>query len=727
MSPLILLLGIFAQGWGAPLPGVSVSWLGNSFPGAQAWVQQDIRAMLVTPDGTVWTNVEWDEAGREVGVYKDGKVVGKAGHTHGWGYGGGLAIAVNSEHVFIAQTVGNEGGGLKDADTWPPEGSSWIGISRRLRSDLARPAPFAGGKGGEGDTLKGAFAVVAEVPDRDGSRIVGLAADDRHVYVADTTAGGTFRVLDAGTMREVSRRPHPRLGPLAPAPSGGDLWAIERAESAGRTPARLLRLDRTGAITAALDLPPDVTPAALGIRPDGAEVAVADAGRDQDIKRFSPSDGTIRPAGAWGQEGGILAGPRPGAFGDFRFNHPTGVGLDAEGNLYVASDGQTGGGGTVLESYDPRGHLRWRLLGLEFVDMADADPATGVSDVFTKEEHFRLDPNAGGPGREWGYAGYTVDRFRFPDDPRLHIWSAGAWVRRLDGERFLFVNDMNAEHLQVYRFEPDGEIAVPCALFAKRHIRQEKSPNWPPHQPDRGAWAWIDADGDGRFDAGEYAPLAAAGADLPAAQGWWVDATGDVWLATERDGIHLFTRENGLNPKGVPTWDTRPEVFPHPRAFDRVKRLRYDPATDAMFLGGTTAEHANQHWKPMGPAIARYDAWRAGPRGPSPRWRVVAPYAKGSSGHESCEPMGFDLAGDYLFVPYTGASRAHGVATGHVEVLRAADGSGVGSMEPSPEVGEIGLQDVRECLRAVVQPDGAIAVFLEEDWKSKILVYRWRP
>jgi hypothetical protein len=725
LSVYLLALGALAQGgWGAPLPGVSVSWLGNSLPGAEAWVQQDVHAMLVTPDGTVWTNVEWDEAGREVGVYRDGKVVGKAGHTHGWGYHGGRAIAVNDDHVFIAQTMDNEGGGLKDPDTWPPKGTRWLGISRRLRSDLARPAPFAGGKGGRGDTLKGAFAVVAEVPDRDGSRIVGLAADARHVHVADSTAGGTFRVLDAATMRELSRRPHPRLGPLALAPSGGDLWAIERAEREGQTPARLLRLDREGAITAALDFPPDVTPAALGVSPDGGQVVVANAGRDQDIKRFSPSDSTIRPAGEWGHRGGILAGPRPGAFGDFRFNNPSGVGLDAEGNLYVAGDGQTGGGGTVLESYDPRGRLRWRLFGLEFVDMADADPATGVADVFTKEEHFRLDPTATGPGREWAYAGYTVDRFRFPDDPRLHIWSAGAWVRRLDGERILFVNDMNGEHLQVYRFEPESEVAVPCALFAKRPIRQEKSPNWPPHQPEQGAWIWTDTDGDGQFDAEEYTPL---GADLPAAQGWWVDSTGNVWLATERDGIRLYRRKKDLTPAGVPTWNAEPTTFAHLRAFDRVKRLRYDPATDTMLLGGTTGEHRNQHWKPMGPAIARYDAWTKGGAERPPRWSIVAPYAEGSSGHESCEPMGFDVAGDYVFVPYTGASKRQGVATGHVEVFRLDDGRSVGAMEPSPEVGEIGLQDVRECLRAVVRPDGGYAVFLEEDWKSKILVYRWRP
>lgn len=112
---------------------------------------------------------------------------------------------------------------------------------------------------------------------------------------------------------------------------------------------------------------------------------------------------------------------------------------------------------------------------------------------------------------------------------------------------------------------------------------------------------------------------------------------------------------------------------------------------------------------------------------PKPRWTIVALYAKGSHGHESCEPMGFDIAGDYLFVPYTGAASERKFATGHIEVFRLADGAGVGHMEPSREVGEIGLQDIRECLRAHRRKDGSYLVLLEDDSKSKVLMYRWTP
>ena len=165
--------------------------------------------------------------------------------------------------------------------------------------------------------------------------------------------------------------------------------------------------------------------------------------------------------------------------------------------------------------------------------------------------------------------------------------------------------------------------------------------------------------------------------------------------------------------------------YPKPAELLRVKRLRYQPKEDVMYLGGTTAEHANQHWKPMGPVVCRYDRWSRDDR--KLRWTIVAPYQKGSTGHESCEPMGFDVAGDYLFAPYTGASKSLGFRSGHIEVFRADDGRSVGFMEPPAEIGEIGLQDIRECLRVHRRADGEYLIFLEEDWKAKILMYRWKP
>ena len=110
-GPLLAALLLSTSVWASePLKNVTVSWLGNSFPGAEKWVQQDIHAMAVTPDGTVYTNVEWDEAGRNVGVYRDGDVKGGAWHTHGWGYEGGRAIAANRS-ICVHRTDRQQRGG----------------------------------------------------------------------------------------------------------------------------------------------------------------------------------------------------------------------------------------------------------------------------------------------------------------------------------------------------------------------------------------------------------------------------------------------------------------------------------------------------------------------------------------------------------------------------------------------------------------------------------------
>ena len=81
----------------------------------------------------------------------------------------------------------------------------------------------------------------------------------------------------------------------------------------------------------------------------------------------------------------------------------------------------------------------------------------------------------------------------------------------------------------------------------------------------------------------------------------------------------------------------------------------------------------------------------------------------------------------HLFLPYTGASREDKVITGRVEVFRSGDAAPVGHFEPSANIGEIGPQDIRECLRAHRRNDGEYLIFLEDDYKAKVLLYRWRP
>lgn len=367
------------------LPHVT-SWIGNTYPGAEKWVQQDIRAMAVTDDGTVFTDVEWEEGGGNVGEYRAGELIRYARHTHGWGAMGGEAVAVNSKYVFIGMVMENEGGGLKDENTWPPKGSKWLGISRRLRSDISKPGPFEGGKGGKGDTLKGSFLVVAEVPEKTKGHLAGMCANENELFVAVSHAS-EIRVYDCETMKPLRSWKVERAGPLAMDGSGA-VWMLQRKTD--DAPARLLQLGKSGEeLSSATLFQESIVPTAFCFAP-GAKLLIADDGEAQRIRIYEGIQDRLRETGTFGVERGIYAGS-PGAFADRKFNHITALGCDTKGNLYVAQDGQTGGGGTVLESYVlASGRLNWRLFGLTFVDMADVDPASDT-DVFTKEEHFKFD------------------------------------------------------------------------------------------------------------------------------------------------------------------------------------------------------------------------------------------------------------------------------------------------------------------------------------------------
>ena len=129
-------------------------------------------------------------------------------------------------------------------------------------------------------------------------------------------------------------------------------------------------------------------------------------------------------------------------------------------------------------------------------------------------------------------------------------------------------------------------------------------------------------------------------------------------------------------------------------------------------------------------------------------------------GHSSCEPMGLrpraptrtvgghdrglpvrdhdgdvrhrlhpgddgDLAVDVLFrrLPvralHPGAARETGFTTRARRGLPPRRRASVGHFEPPPAVGEIGLQDIRECLTARSLPDGTILVFLEDPTRRR--------
>ncbi|HLX62578.1 MAG TPA: hypothetical protein VKX17_14975 [Planctomycetota bacterium] len=705
-----------------PVPphlSAEVSWIGNTWKGNPDWVPQDIDDLFVAPSGDIFTNVPWEEGGGNVTHFAaDGSWKGVAKHTHGWGFEGGSAVCANATYVFIASRGENEGGGLVDAGTWPPKGLSWLGVSRRQRADIHKAAPFPGGKGGKGDTLQKAFLVVAEVKNGGPAEALrGLVANEKELFVS-LRGQGCVQVYDCEKMQLLRTLPLPRADRIALA-QDGRVWALQAPEGAGAW--QIVGLDPTsGAEIARFHCDDGWLPADLAIAPDG-RLYVTDTGADQQIKVLDDlAAAKPRLAESIGAKGGIFAGPVPGATGPLRFNQPRGVGLDAAGNLYVANDGTTAGGGTVLECYGPARELRWQRHGLHFVDLPDIDPSGRT--VYTKEEIYALDLSKPA-GEQWNYRAYTCDSRRFPDDPRAHGGHTNAWFRELSGQPFLFTSGMSSPFLAVYRFDRKsaGEIAIPCAYFSR--TGKGKSP-WPAAAPEKGGWRWQDLNGDGAMQAGEFAANDRDGNNVQGMFPITPDASGRLWWGfSDEIRAYAFT---GLTHAGLPQWDwSKPFIFPRPAEFDQLRRVGYDPASDLMVLGGDKGKDKHQHWKPMGPVVSAYDNVLRGK--PALRWTKTLPFGQGSSGHESAEPMGFDIAGDYLFVPYTRGLKSEGLRNAFVKVLRLSDGSVAGNLVCEDVTGEIGLLDLETAAIAHRLPDGRYVILLEDDYKAKTVMFIWKP
>ena len=705
---------LFAQA--AELP-CEVSWVGNDWGGNPNWVLQDVDDLCVTPEGEIFTHVGWEEGGGNVMHFSQaGTWNGAATHTHGWGYGGGEAVTASSKYVFVAQHAENEHGGLVDAATWPPKGFQWWGVSRRLRSDFRSGSPFEGGKGGKGDTLKASFKVVAEVSEGTAETIRGMWATESELYVA-VKREGVVRVYDAETMAEkrswrVSRPDRMVMD------ARGMLWILCAPEDEQTGAWALARYDAVGKETSRLTFGDAVRPTDLAIDAKG-RLLVSDAGVSQQIllydglERAAPS-----PCGTFGEPRGIFGGPVAGRVGERRFNHPRGIGADAAGNVYVANDGCTGGGGTVLESYGPDGALRWRRGGLFFVDLADFDAETG-RDIYSKEERFTVDFSKPA-GQQAVYAAYTVNPWKYPDDPRLHIWSANAWFLKLQGVPVLFVSNMGQDYVQACRFNfaMDGETAVPAALFSKKQVKR-KPDGWPRGQPADGAWCWTDRNGDGAMQADEYEAVEKAGGGC-----MFVDVQGTLWRVFREAAYGVAFK--GFSEKGVPQWawkDAR-EVA-RPVEISELRRFKVDVERDIVAFGGDAGADKHQHWKPMGPMVAVYrDALKGKP---VKLWSAVLPYSKGSKGHESAEPMSFEIAGDFLFVCYTRGLAEDNTKWAFVKVYGLADGRFIGNLVPERVTGELGLLDLEDALRVQRLRDGSYVLFLEDDYKAKNVMMRWRP
>ena len=453
----------------------------------------------------------------------------------------------------------------------------------------------------------------------------------------------------------------------------------------------------------AVKFPDLFEPMALALANDG-QLMVADSqtGPRQQVLFYAITD-VKQPklTRAFGDYGGIASG-KPGEVTPTKFWGIRGTGMDAAGNIYVAMSEM----GSCLRKFSPDGKLVWELRGDFFVDVVCADPSTDALDVWGIQEHFKMD-YVQPPGREAKLVGYSLNRHNYPNDPRglTHVKQNGEHgltspqIVYLKGKRFMFVGGMFASNfINIFRY--DDEMAIPSGLilqWGNNLYRTEQK--WPPNKPAGKASIWRDVNGDGDYQADEFAPNTERVHPGP----FWVDKKGNIWMAY---GFFRYDFQ-GLDAKGNPIYAAdKITVLDKPKGVNKVARVVYLDDTDTLIVAdeGSDMRHISRVF-----ICKRYLAGN----------RETVSFTPAAGREAACVAA----VGDYVF---TGGWKERG----RIGVNRLNDGAEAGVFEPGETVGgnqNTGWMDVMTGITTHCRKDGEYLVFVEEDYKAKVLLYRWKP
>jgi hypothetical protein len=402
----------------------------------------------------------------------------------------------------------------------------------------------------------------------------------------------------------------------------------------------------------------------------------------------------------FGDYGGIASGT-PGVVTPTKFWGIRGIGMDADGNIYVAMSEM----GSCLRKFSPEGKLLWELRADFFVDVVCADPSTDAADVWGIQEHYKMDYRQP-PGRESKLVGYSLNRHKYPHDPRglTFVKQNGEHgltspqVIHLQGRRFLFVGGMFASNfINIFRY--DDEMAVPSGLilqWGNNLYRTEQ--HWPPNKP-KGASIWRDVNGDGDYQTDEFSP----NTDLVQPGPFWVDKKGNIWMAY---GFFRYDFQ-GLDPKGNPIYSRdKITLLEKPKGVRKVSRVVYLDDSDTLVVAdeGSDMRHIGHVF-----VCRNYLAGN----------RETVSFAPPAAAEAECVAV----AGDYAF---TGGWKERG----RIGVNRLSDGAEMGVFDPGKTIGgneNAGWIDILTGITAYQRKNGEYLVFVEEDYKAKVLFYRWKP
>lgn len=386
---------------------VTTGYVGNTFNGGNnKWVQNHSEELDVASDGTMVTTSTWDEAGRCIGVWKDGQPVTllkQADPNDGcWGWGTGTeAAAIDDDYLYAVN----------------------------CKNNLLRWNRKAGYN----------YVDKTNVGD---SSVVGMTHSAGYLYLVKVN--GLVEKRSVSSLGTVSLSFTVTGGYDLAVDKNGNIWVLTKDK-------QVIKFDALGNSTGIKIIGETAwSPSAVNYDAYNNLLLVPDNGPRRQVIKFNTESG--QQEGTFGDLGGISGGPTPGLVGDLRFWNISGCGTDSSGNIYVTLNEK----GTSLRKFNSSGVKQWEVQGLFFVDQTSIDPASDGTDIYGVNEHMKFDYNT----NTWSLHAITCDAIANPTDPRISTDGSIALMRRVEGNLLMFVSNMYANHFDIYRF--NGKIAVFC-------------------------------------------------------------------------------------------------------------------------------------------------------------------------------------------------------------------------------------------------------------------------
>lgn len=544
---------------------------------------------------------------------------------------------------------------------------------------------------------KGAYTTILA-----GKVITGLFIRGGKLYVSNFS-DEKVQVFDIATMTEDRGWPCPSPTRLT-VDRSGNVWVIRWDAASTQKPHggpiwwgdRIVSFSPTG--TPGAEITDFEKPLSLAVNNDG-QLLVGGWNEHSQIWIYSIV-GAPAKVGSFGAQGGIFSG-MPGAFtGSAKLHWIKAIAVDAGDNIYTGCTYGTFWGNCV-EKWNPTGALQWRLFAGTSLDCAGLDPASDT-EVYSKYHHYSLDYSKTNPGSEWSLKGFTVNRFRYPNDPRIdqnsdvgsRALGAGAW--RIGGKLFVGRSNQEGYRFELFRQEraTDGEVLVPSVRMGAGGEMSNRFYN-----PESKAWSHKPKK-DGIYN-----------------QYWNIAKNGDLFTIGDPQTI-IHYKFGGLDAHSNPLWDASNATASVVSELKPARRLVYDSDADVMHIAGDVKD---QNWGSF-LRVKSLPNWSVGNRTSS--FTAELPYQDkeyaGNSNYGGGQPASFSVAGDYIFILY---------GVGHVRILNKVDGSLVGTLRQNVNgwKGSDGQVDAAYGMTVTLRKSGEYVVLFENAAWANIQMYRWCP